>query len=218
MKTCRSSGRAACFARWNQTAGRLDRDRTGRLTFPDAFAVVRGYSTGEDMRSIAVSVALIAALATPVYVGPAVAQNLMDKATRDDITLVPRNDPDMAAAMRKARAALPEFFALVRKPNAFTTGFAVKVAVRDKNEVEYFWVTPFTEQDGRFTGRINNTPRLVTTVKFGQPFTFSEGEIVDWLYLDAGRMKGNYTACALLKREPSQAADFKKKFGLDCEP
>jgi uncharacterized protein YegJ (DUF2314 family) len=169
------------------------------------------------MRSSAASAVLIAALAATISIGPAMAQPLMDKAARDDIALVPRNDPDMAAAMRKARAKLPEFFALARKPNAFTTGFAVKVAVRDKNDVEYFWVTPFTEQDGRFTGRINNTPRLVKTVKFGESLTFSEGEIVDWLYLDAGKMKGNYTACALLKREPGQAADFKKKFGLECD-
>ena len=141
----------------------------------------------------------------------------MDKAQRDELALVPRNDPDMAAAMRKARATLKDFLTLSRAPNAFTTGFAVKVAVRDKNDVEYFWVTPFTEQDGRFSGRINNTPRSVKTVKFGETFTFSEGEIVDWLYLDGGKMKGNYTACALLKREPGQADAFKKRFGLECD-
>lgn len=169
------------------------------------------------MRSNAACAVLIAALAATISVGPAMAQPLMDKAARDEIALVPRNDPDMAAAMRKARAKLPEFFTLVRNPNAFTTGFAVKVAVRDKTEVEYFWVTPFTEQDGRFSGRINNTPRTVKTVKFGESITFSEGEIVDWLYLDAGQMKGNYTACALLKREPAQAAAFKKRFGLECD-
>ena len=75
----------------------------------------------------------------------------------------------------------------------------------------------FQSKDGSFTGRINNTPRLVKTVTFGESFTFSEGEIVDWLYLDAGKMKGNYTACALLKREPGQVAAFKKKFGLECD-
>lgn len=71
-------------------------------------------------------------------------------------------------------------------------------------------------------------PRLVTLFGYafltcckyerpGQSFDFSEGEIVDWLYMDGAKMKGNYTACALLKREPGQAAAFKARFGLDCD-
>lgn len=31
-------------------------------------------------------------------------------------------------------------------------------------------------------------------------------------------MKGNYTACAILKREPkAQQEAFKKRFGLECD-
>ena len=55
------------------------------------------------------------------------------------------------------------------------------------------------------------------SVKFGQTFAFSEDEIVDWLYMDGDKMKGNYTICAILKREPSQAEAVKKHFGLECE-
>ena len=94
------------------------------------------------------------------------------------------------------------------------------MAIRDKNtENEYFWITPFKEQDGRFSGRIDNSPRWVKSVKFGQTFAFSEDEIVDWLYMDGGKMKGNFTVCAIMKREPSQAEveAVKKRFGLECE-
>jgi uncharacterized protein YegJ (DUF2314 family) len=145
------------------------------------------------------------------------AETLMDKAQRDDLAWVPRSDPDMAAAMSKARATLAEFLTLARAPRPSTSGFGVKVAIRDKSNVEYFWILPFKEQDGKFSGRIDNTPRLVKTVKSGQSFDFSEGEIVDWLYMDGGKMKGNYTACALLKRDPGQAAAFKARFGLECD-
>lgn len=137
------------------------------------------------------------------------AETLMDK---------PGDDPDMAAAMRKARATLPEFLALSRAPRPSATGFAVKVAVHDGSNTEYFWITPFKEQDGRFNGRIDNTPRAVKTVRFGQALDFSEDEIVDWLYVDSGKMKGNYTVCVLLKREPKEQLEAaKKRFGLDCD-
>ena len=35
---------------------------------------------------------------------------------------------------------------------------------------------------------------------------------------DCGEMKGNYTACALLKSASKREVDeFKKRFGLDCD-
>jgi len=160
---------------------------------------------------------VIALLAASIV--PAAAEGILEKAKRDEVALVPRDDPEMAEAMRKARDALPGFLALARAPRSSMSGFAVKVAVRGPGtDNEYFWIASFKEQDGRFTGRINNTPRMVRSVKAGQTFAFTEDEIVDWLYLDNGKMKGNYTACVLLKREPGQAEAFKKQFGLECEP
>jgi len=161
----------------------------------------------------AVCVALLAAA-----IGPAAGQRLIDKAQRDDIAVVHRDDPEMAAAMDKARATLPDFLALARAPRRSMSNFAVKVAIGGPHtEAEYFWIASFKEKDGRFTGRINNTPRSVKSVKIGQTIAFSQDEIVDWLYLDNGKMKGNYTACVLLKREPGQAEAFKKQFGLECD-
>ena len=103
-----------------------------------------------------------------------------------------------------------------RKPGM--EGFAVKVAIREGNNAEYFWITPFTPKDGQFSGAINNTPRQVHSVKLGQTITFDQSEIVDWLYMDGDKMKGNYTACALLKSASKrEVEEFKKRFGLDCD-
>jgi uncharacterized protein YegJ (DUF2314 family) len=97
-------------------------------------------------------------------------------------------------------------------------GFAVKVAIREGDNAEYFWITPFTDKDGAFSGAINNTPREVHSVKLGQTITFGKSEIVDWMYMDGDKMKGNYTACALLKSASKQEVEeFKKRFGLDCD-
>jgi uncharacterized protein YegJ (DUF2314 family) len=146
------------------------------------------------------------------------AQTMLDRAERDELFYVPHDDPQMAAAMRKARATLPEFLALARAAKPPTEGFSVKVAIPDGSGAEYFWIFPFEEKDGRITGKINNTPRSTRKVKMGQTIEFKQSEIVDWLYFDDGKMKGNYTACALLKREPKQQAEaFKQRFGLECD-
>lgn len=148
---------------------------------------------------------------------PAAAQSLTGKAERDELAFVSRNDPVMAAAMRKARASLPDFLATAAAPGASMKGFSVKVAVREGDKAEYFWIQPFERKDDRFSGRLNNTPRMVRSVKAGQTISFSEKEIVDWTYMDGTTMKGNYTACALLaSASPQERENFLKRFGLDC--
>ena len=44
----------------------------------------------------------------------------------------------------------------------------------------------------------------------------SEHEIVDWTYMDAGKMKGNYTARALLRKDSKEEREaFERRYGLD---
>ncbi len=149
---------------------------------------------------------------------PAAAQSITQKAERDELAIVGKSDPVMARAMSKARQTLPDFLGVAASPKPGMDGFAVKVAIREGDNAEYFWITPFTDKDGAFSGAINNTPREVHSVKLGQTITFGKSEIVDWMYMDGDKMKGNYTACALLKSASKQEVEeFKKRFGLDCD-
>src|SRR5215470_4459086 len=144
--------------------------------------------------------------------------SLMDKAKRDEVVTFKKGDPDMAAAFRKARETLPEFLALVRARQMTVTKLAVKIPIPAGDDDEYFWLTEIGQHGDTYVGRINNTPRAAKQVKFGQVIQFSESEIVDWLYMEDGRMRGNFTACAMLKREPpDQLEAMKKKYGLSCE-
>jgi uncharacterized protein YegJ (DUF2314 family) len=159
-----------------------------------------------------------ALLASAVLAGTAAAESVSDRIKRDGVAIVGRDDHEMAAAIRKARETLPEFLALVRAPRTTITSYAVKIAIVDGEEREFFWISPFRERNRRITGRINNTPQLVKNVKNGQAITFSESDIVDWLYREDGKMQGNFTACALLKHEPRAEAEIViKRFGLNCE-
>lgn len=163
------------------------------------------------------AILLSAVVACALASNPAAAQSPTEKAERDEISIVGDNDPAMAAAMRKARATLADFLTLAAAPKPNMDTFAVKVAIREGNDAEYFWIAPFTNNNGRFSGEINNRPRMVHTVTLGQTITFGENDIVDWMYLDSGKMKGNYTACALLKSaSPREVEEFKKRFRLDC--
>jgi uncharacterized protein YegJ (DUF2314 family) len=149
------------------------------------------------------------------------ANTFADRARRDEIEKVAKDDPDMAAAFRKSRETLPQFLALARAPRPTIIHLAVKVGVStdDDDGKEFFWISPFGPLSGRYAGSINNTPRSAKTVVRGQIIEFSEDEIVDWLYIEEGKMHGNFTACALLKREsPEQMEVARKEFGLSCDP
>src|SRR5688500_7191014 len=81
---------------------------------------------------------------------PADAQSVTQRAERDELFVVPNEDPTMAAAMRKARESLKGFLAQTRAPSPKMQGFAVKVAVREGGKGEYFWITPFQQEGDRF--------------------------------------------------------------------
>ena len=140
---------------------------------------------------------------------PLAAQTILERAARDEIATVADSDPAMAAAIRKARSTLADFLKLAATPKPGTDAFSLKVAVHEGERVEYFWITPFSNSGTQFSGEIDNTPRVVHSVKMGQSITFAQSDIVDWLYIENGMMKGNYTACALLKSAPKQKSSRK---------
>jgi uncharacterized protein YegJ (DUF2314 family) len=145
--------------------------------------------------------------ATPIY----------HKAQRDEVAYVRHDDPAMEDAFRKARAKLPGFLALAKVPLAGMEGFAVKVAIADGCDTEFFWIHPFTQTGDQFSGCLNNTPSSPALgLQKGDSITFSAQDIVDWTYVERGAMRGNYTARALLKNASQAEKDaFKRQFGLE---
>jgi uncharacterized protein YegJ (DUF2314 family) len=168
------------------------------------------------MRGVCLAV-FLSAVSLPFLHGEVAAQTALEKAARDETFKIPEGDPEMAAAMRQARASLSEFFALVQSPKPSMKSFSVKVGLPYDGGREFFWIAPFQRNGDKYVGRLNNTPRSVRNVKAGDTITFREDEIVDWTYTDDGNIKGNFTACVLLKREPRQEAEaFIKRHRLDC--
>lgn len=148
------------------------------------------------------------------------AQSIVDKTKKDEIVNVKKDDPAMLAAFSKARATLDDFLARQAAPAPGTDDYAVKIRMSENGHNEYFWIGDIKRSGDKFSGTLNNTPRLVTSVRAGQTLTFTRADIYDWTYVDNKnrRMMGNYTACALLTHEPPEAAaQFKRQYGLRCD-
>lgn len=156
-----------------------------------------------------------------IFAGPCVqAKSISNKAERDDITLMADADPAMQKAFALAQKTLPDFLREAANPKEGTSGYALKVGLTDGNDTEYFWMSDFVQKGDQFTATLANTPRMVRGYRPGQKVSFKQSQIVDWMYMDAGkrRMMGNYTACALLSKEPAAEAEaFKKQYGLRCD-
>ncbi|WP_244432106.1 YegJ family protein [Rhodopseudomonas sp. B29] len=150
--------------------------------------------------------------------GPSRAQTLIDKAARDDTAQVANDDPEMKAAIARARAGLDVFLARADDPDADQRDFSVKVKVPLRDHSEFLWLRPFVRDGDRFVGRVVNTPQGIANLKYGDRLAFQRKDIADWFYKQGGRVIGNYTACVLIAREPpEQRAAFRDNYGIDCE-
>jgi uncharacterized protein YegJ (DUF2314 family) len=123
------------------------------------------------------------------------------------------DEQEMDAAIARARAETDLFLGELAKKTG--ESHAVKAAIKDGQNTEYFWLTDLTYRDGQFEGTINNEPGMVKNVKLGQKWNVKKDEIADWLYLRDGKMYGNYTMRPLLKSMPAaEAAKFRAMFAV----
>lgn len=125
------------------------------------------------------------------------------------VIYVENDDPEMQAAISKARETVDEFIAALDDPQASGTGFSVKLLVEDGEHGEHMWVLPVRYEEGRFYGRVNNNPDRVTTVKIGDEVDVAASEITDWMYVEDGKLHGGYSIRLLRERMP---ADERKAF------
>lgn len=129
-----------------------------------------------------------------------------DEERDDPVVMVQNEDPLMVAAIEEARKTADDFIKELEKPSAGTDpdSFAIKVPVKDGERVEHMWLVAVEFQDGKFVGSINNEPRIVKNVKFGQGYTIAKNEISDWMYFKKGELQGAFTLRAIqeIQRRP----------------
>ncbi|MET0528775.1 MAG: DUF2314 domain-containing protein [Microvirga sp.] len=158
---------------------------------------------------------LALALSKPGTFGEA--SSLETKARKDLTVSVVKGDPSMLAAREKGRATLDHFLSVNENRPPNSRAYSVKIPVEDGGKVEWFWISNFGRDGDRFWGHIDNTPRVVANVRQGQRIDFQRADIADWTYVRDGRIKGNFTACAMMAKESEEARkEFARKFRMDC--
>jgi uncharacterized protein YegJ (DUF2314 family) len=80
------------------------------------------------------------------------------------------------------------------------------------------WVTPVRADGSRFVGTVANEPQRVANVKAGQDVTIPSGEIIDWMYVDNGKLVGGYTLRVLRSAmPPKDRREFDKSMPFRIE-
>lgn len=132
----------------------------------------------------------------------------------DSVTSVRADDPEMLAAIAKARQTVDTFTVRLANPRRGDE-YSVKVAVRDGEQVEHFWMTDVTFDGSEFHGKLSNEPMLVSNVKMGQAWHCPMNEISDWMIISQRRLTGGYTLRVLRDRmSQAERAKFDKESGL----
>jgi uncharacterized protein YegJ (DUF2314 family) len=122
---------------------------------------------------------------------------------------VPNTDPVMAAAITKARATLPAFWASYDASKPSETGHSLKVRFpTSPRNGEHIWMMDVKRlPNGGFSGRFGNAPRDLPGKHEGDLAEFTEADISDWMFMRNGKIVGCETMKPLLKSLPKRDAD-----------
>jgi uncharacterized protein YegJ (DUF2314 family) len=121
------------------------------------------------------------------------------------------DEKKMEKAISDARAALDTFLTRFKNPQPGDSAFNVKVRIEDENGVEHFWVGDLKLDAEPYKGKIGNDAGIVKKVKLGQIYSFTRKDISDWMYMNNGKMQGNYTLRVELESMPKKEAEALKK-------
>jgi uncharacterized protein YegJ (DUF2314 family) len=108
----------------------------------------------------------------------------------------------MRQAVHQARRTVGVFIQAVQKPSPGQYDFQVKKPFRQGLVTEHIWLTKVTFSGNRFHGYVDNQPRKIKGLKFGQRVSVNPNEISDWAFIQNGRLIGGYTIRVLYMELP----------------
>lgn len=135
-------------------------------------------------------------------------------APAQDATIgVPDTDPEMHAAIAKARAGLPVFFGHATAPTPGEGGFLIKFDVIPEAPAEFVWAELVAHRGDVSIVRLANAPRDPRFAK-GQQVTVRDNQVIDWAWWREGVMQGGATMRVLIARMPAaEAQAMRERFG-----
>ena len=138
-------------------------------------------------------------------IGPAPEVSAED---RSPIVDVRTGDPEMNAAIARARGTLPTFWASYESPKPSEAGHSLKVHFLTRRGGEHIWMAEVKKKpDGTYTGLFANEPRDLPGKRAGDLVKFTEADISDWMFMRNGKIVGGETIKPTLKSLPKADAD-----------
>lgn len=154
----------------------------------------------------------LAAIAWIALAGGMVPAHAEAPEVKERTVQVPEDDPEMNAAIAKARATIDRFWTAWELKPPGTENFSLKVAITDGDQVEHFLTSNIEKKDGKVFADIANEPQFVSTVTFGQRIEVPEADISDWMFWRNGKVVGGETLRVLLKR---MSPEEQREAGVD---
>jgi uncharacterized protein YegJ (DUF2314 family) len=102
-------------------------------------------------------------------------------------------DAEMKQAVRQARKTVGTFITALQHPTGRQHDFEVKKPFIQGDKKEHIWLANVTYSGNRFHGYVDNTPREIKGLKFGQRVSVNPDEISDWAFIENGNLVGGYT-------------------------
>ena len=126
----------------------------------------------------------------------------------DRVVSVSDTDAEMNAAIARARATLPVFWASYDAPKRTETEHSLKVRFQTGGNDEYIWMSDVKKlPGGDDAARFADTPQNLPGKQFGDLTGFKDADISDWMFMRNGKIVGGETIRPLLKSMPKADAD-----------
>ena len=126
-----------------------------------------------------------------------------------DIFRIEDRDEQMHRAVLKARRNVGVFIAALQNPATGQHDFEVKKPFVKDGEVEHIWLSHVEFSGNRFHGLVDNHPKKIRGLKFGDRVSVNPDEISDWAFVDNGKLAGGYTIRVLSE---NLSAERRKSF------
>jgi uncharacterized protein YegJ (DUF2314 family) len=148
------------------------------------------------------------------------AREIRRTGVRPEIFRIEDKDAQMRQAVREARRNVRVFIAALKNPSKGQHDFEVKKPFVKDGEVEHIWLADVEFKGNRFHGLVDNQPKKIKGLKYGDRVSVNPDEISDWAFVENGKLMGGYTIRVLsgnLSPEERKNFENEAKVRIDAQ-
>jgi uncharacterized protein YegJ (DUF2314 family) len=143
------------------------------------------------------------------------AREIRRTGSHPEVFRIEHKDEQMHKAVREARRTVGTFIAALKNPAKGQHDFEVKKPCVKDGEVEHLWLSNVEFSGNRFHGVVDNHPKTIKGLKFGDRVSVNPNEISDWAFVDNGKLVGGYTIRVLAKNlSPKRRKEFENETNI----